>query len=152
MEEQESAMTQVRDYQKSACYAWEREVIAPRGGAFVEFEKAQDLVNWIWNEEGLSYPPVIERLHQNNTTAEATGGRMMVHIRDRVQTWVVLHELAHSMTSNIDGRNVGHRAIWVGVYMKLASKYLGIPLLILTATAARRGIAFDITALPIFLD
>lgn len=145
-------MTQVRDYQKSKCYAWEREVIAPKGGAFVAYDDAQNLVNFIWEAEGLKYPPQICRLDPRNTTAEATGGRFEVHIRDRVQTWVILHELAHSMTSNIHDQTVAHRAPWVGVYMNLVVKYLGIPLLVLAATATRMGVEYDVTARPVFLD
>ena len=145
-------MTQVRDYQKSRCYRWEREVIAPHGKAVVVFDNAQQFVDYVWASEGLKYPPTIEALHERNTTAEATGGRFEIHIRPTVETWVLLHEIAHSMTSTVHDRSVGHRSPWVGVYMKLASKYLGIPLLILTSTAMRAGVDFDITARPVFLD
>lgn len=145
-------MTKVTDYQRSKCYSWEREVIAPKGGAWVNFDKAQDLVNWIWANEGFSFPPQVALIHTNNTTAEAQANRLEIQIRDRVQTWVILHELAHSMTSNIDGQTVAHRAPWVGIYMRLCEKYLGIPLLVLMATATKMGVDFDITARPAFVD
>ena len=75
-----------------------------------------------------------------------------MHFRERVQTWVVLHELAHSMTSTFEGHSVGHRAPWLGIYMRLIERYLGIPMLVLTSTAGRAGLDFDITAAPVFLD
>ena len=144
-------MTQVRDYQRSACYRWEHEVVEPRGGAWVEFDDIQNLVNYIWNKEGLRYPPRVEPLNALNS-ATATGGRLEVHFRERVQTWVVLHELAHSMTSTFEGQSVGHRRPWLGIYMRLIERYLGIPMLVLTSTATRAGLDFDITAAPVFLD
>lgn len=144
-------MTEVRDYQRSACYTWEQEIVAPKGRALVPFCKAQAMVDWIWETEGLSYPPVVRLLSPTNR-ATAMANRTEVFFRENVETWVILHELAHSMTSTIEGDSVGHRAPWLGVYMQLAAKYLGIPVLVLTATAGKAGLDFDITARPIFLD
>jgi hypothetical protein len=46
-----------RDFQRSRVYAWENRVVAPRDPSFVAFPEAQAIVNAIWSEMGLSYPP-----------------------------------------------------------------------------------------------
>ena len=51
-----------RDYQRSRVYEWEQRVIAPHDGSAIPVAAAQAMVNAIWSETGLSYPPQVEAL------------------------------------------------------------------------------------------
>jgi hypothetical protein len=144
-------MSQVRDYQVSKCYAWEIQNVAQLGRALVKLENAQAFVNHVWSGEGLQYPPQVVLMNHSDTVG-ATGSRLEIQVPKEVASWILIHEIAHAMTSNIDGRSVGHRAPWVGVYIKLVCKYLGGDMLTLMHSAMRAGVDFDITAGPIFID
>lgn len=140
-----------KDYQKSRCYRWEDQHIAPLGGGTVPFSQAQAFVNHVWESEGLEYPPQVKLMNESVNIA-ATGCRLEIEIPAITRSWILIHEIAHSMTSDFNGRSAGHGPAWVGVYIKLACKYLGGDMLALMHTARISGVDFDITASPKFVD
>lgn len=139
------------DPQKNRVYSWENEHIAPKDKSKVAFENTQMLVNYIWENEGLKNPPKVVPMPKNDKTALAKANRMEMFVRETIPTWVVLHELSHSLTCTFDGDSDLHGSWFVGMYMKLVEKYLGIPLPVLMYTAKKSNVEFEITAKPIFL-
>ena len=52
----------ISDRQRARVYAWEDRVIGPQDPSMVPFPAAQGMVDAIWSEMGLLYPPRAERL------------------------------------------------------------------------------------------
>ena len=139
------------DYQKTRCYRWEGVNMAPLGQSEVALENAQAFVDHIWSGEGLQYPPRVS-LMNHSTTVGASANRLEIFVPPVVKTWILIHEIAHSMSSTFDGASCGHGPTWVGLYIKLACKYMGGDMLTLMTSARRAGVDFDITAFPVFVD
>ena len=55
-------MTDGRDHQRSKVYDWEERFVAPYDTTSISFAQAQGMVNAIWTEMGLRFPPKIECL------------------------------------------------------------------------------------------
>lgn len=143
------------DYQQKRVYAWEREAIAPHDLSNIPFDQAQSIVNYIWNNEGLAYAPKVRLLSgAERKGAWARGSRMGIYLREEgCPTWVLIHELAHALTMTADDEIcLYHGKAFVGIYMKLVEKYLGISINVLMYLAKKYHVDFDINARPIFLD
>jgi hypothetical protein len=82
------------DAQRSRVYAWENRVIAPCDPSFVSFPDAQGLVNAIWSEMGLRYPPKVEHLPKQARVTVATATRLSIRLSARTPSWCILHEIA----------------------------------------------------------
>jgi hypothetical protein len=54
-----AAMTD-RDRQRSKVYAWEERFVAARDPTSIAFAQAQGMVDAIWAEFGLRFPPKVE--------------------------------------------------------------------------------------------
>lgn len=131
------------DYQRQRVYDWEDQFINA-DKSLVLPEQAQSLVDYIWKEEGLSHPPRVQLLTKAATRKEASANRMGLWMHERgTKTTVLLHELAHSMTSTFDGGSCQHRPRFVGVYMQLLNKYARIDLPLLMFTAKQAGVEFN---------
>lgn len=143
-----------RDYQRSALYAWENAIIAPKGGAPIAYADAQALVNAVWMAQGLLYPPQVVAMPRQNRRAWAKANRLEVFLNpDRpTPTWVILHEIAHSMTGTVEGESDQHGPDYLGVYMRLVDRHLRIPMPVLMFTANKAGLRFNIAAQPSFTD
>jgi hypothetical protein len=77
------------------------------------FAAAQAVIDAIWSDMGLRYPPAVAPLSRQATTTVARANRVSILLADRTPSWCVLHELAHAMTSHADGRSDGHgRSSW----------------------------------------
>jgi hypothetical protein len=134
------------DKQKKKVYSWENVCVAPRDKSVVLFNNIQPIVNYIWQEEGLNFPPTVVRLGEHSPYA-AMGDRLEVHFKSQTETWVILHELSHSMTSLCDGRSNQHGSLFMGIYCKLLNKYLGFD----AADSARNfGLMVQENAEPVF--
>lgn len=135
-----------RDFQKSKVYKWEDKFIRPFDKQEISFDNIQMIVDYVWKQEGYNYPPKVKRIAKQNTKALATGSRLNLEFHDKgIYTWVILHELAHALTSNLEYENDGHGPEFVGVYMKLVNKYIGINLLALMASANDYGVKYDLS-------
>ncbi len=146
------SVDQTRDGQKSRLYKWEDQVVSPYGSALVPFAHAQRMVNYIWAEMGLLYPPTVERFRPNVVTQQASADRSYVHMHESLPTWVLIHELAHSMTSTHEKNVHGHNEYYVGVYFSLLEKFLGMDGLMLQHTATMCKVKFIVGATPIMLN
>lgn len=134
----------VTDYQRTRVYKWEDVNIHKHDETLVLFKNAQKLVDYVWNEEGLTKPPKVVKLHNNDKTSTATATRMKIAIRpEGVQTSILLHEIAHSMTSLLDTKTALHGPRFVGVYIDLAVKYLHLDRIALEHSAEKAKVRFN---------
>lgn len=136
------------DYQKSKVYRWESSFNV---GGWVPYDMAQSVINYIWADYGLSYPPKVQTLSRN-ANVEGKANRTVVYLQPNNTMLTILHELAHSMTSDLYGESDLHGPRFVGVYMKLLHKYLNIDLFEMLKQAAIHKIDVDYTANPVFVD
>lgn len=134
----------MKDFQRNKCYSWEDLHVHQRIKSHIEYDRAQDLVNYIWEKEGLEYPPKIQKLSKNAKTLQAKGSRLKIFIpHTGIQLTILLHELAHSLTSTHDGHSAGHNGRFVGVFMALLVEYAGFNLFELQYTARSAGVEFN---------
>ena len=140
----------MRDYQASRVYRWERNHLP--SGPDVRIEHAQALVDHIWENEGLKYPPRVEPIAANTTKYAGKANRFNIWLQPVVSTKTIIHEVAHSMTSDIYGNSAWHSSLFVGMYCRLLEKYMQVDRFHMLATLGMEGVDIDITASPIFLD
>lgn len=118
-------------------YRWEDEIVRPYDTNKITIDTAQLIVNHIWEREGRKHPPQVVLKRRGN--ADAT--RLKIRLPENMlYTWIVIHELSHSLTSNADGASNGHGAWYMQVYTRLLSTYVDIPLPLLYYTANEKGI------------
>lgn len=141
-----------RDAQRSRVYAWEDAEVAPRDPGKVAFAAAQGMVDAIWAEQGLRYPPRAETLPPQARRCLGDATRLAIRLPPAFSSWVLLHEIAHAMSSTHDGGSDGHGALFMGLYAKLLTRYLRLPEAELLASLRAAGIAVDPGAKPLFLD
>ena len=141
-------MTRLRDYQKSRVYKWEDTHVDPLDKSRVEFKNIQAIVDYIWGELGLLFPPKVKAISpQSNYLGYATRLNVKFHENKTTPTWIIIHELAHSLTSTVDGDSDRHGPNFVGVYMKLLDKFIpGANLIMLMTTAKLSKVDFDVSA------
>lgn len=141
-----------RDAQRSRVYAWEDRVVAPRDSSTVPFAAAQGMIDAIWTEQGLRYPPRAEGLPPQARRCLGDATRLAIRLPPVFSSWVLLHELAHAMSSTHDGDSDGHGAVFMGLYARLLARYLRLPETELLASLRAAGIVVDPGAKPLFLD
>lgn len=145
-------MSGLRDSQRGRVYAWENRIIAPHDITLVTYGRAQAMVDAIWADMGLQFPPGVEKLPSQSSTTLASATRLSIFLPAQIPSWCLLHEIAHAMTSDIDGSSDGHGPIFMGVYLKLISRYLRLDHDHLLQSAAMEGIAVTSNASPTFID
>ena len=141
-----------RDHQRNKVYGWEERFVAPCDPSTIGFAQAQGMVDAIWSEMGLCFPPKVEPLPRQARSTMADANRLTIRLALTCPSWWLLHELAHAMTSSHDGRSDGHGAKFMGLYVQLLTRYLRLPEDALLASLHAAGIEFDPQAVPIFLD
>jgi len=140
----------MRDYQKNRVYRWE-DLHIPEG-PMVEFPNAQAIVNHIWTEYGLDYPPCVELFDPRVKKMLGKSNRLKIQLQPNVSTKTIIHEVAHSMTSNVYGESAQHGPLFVGMYAKLIHKFMNVDLFKILQTCAVEKVDIDINAQPIFID
>ena len=133
-------------------YAWENRAVAPCDPTTLPFAAAQAVVDAIWSDMGLRYPPAVGRLSPQASATIARADRLSILLADRTPSWCVLHELAHAMTSTHDGRSDGHGPKFVGIYAQLLMRYLRVAADALITSLHAAGIDLDMQAKPVFID
>jgi hypothetical protein len=126
--------------------------VAPCDPTILLFSSAQAVVDAIWSDMGLRYPPAIVPLSRRATATMACANRLSIWLADRTPSWCVLHELAHAMTSDADGRSDGHGPIFMGVYVRLIDRYLRLDTRTLIDSLQDAGIEVTRDARPVFID
>lgn len=145
-------MIDERDHQRSKVYAWEERFVAPYDPSSIVLAQAQGMVDAIWSEMGLRFPPKVEPLPRQARSTMADANRLTIRLADTCPGWWLLHELAHALTSTHDGRSDGHGANFMGLYVQLLTRYLRLPLDALLTSVHAAGIDIDPQAVPVFLD
>jgi len=133
-------------------YAWEDAEVAPRDASRVPFAQLQALVDHVWAAEGLRFPPRVRPLPRQARGTVARATRLTIEAPAVLPTWILLHELAHCLTSTADGGNAGHGPDFVGLYLHLLVRHARMPRAALVASLAAAGVPFDPAARPPFLD
>lgn len=140
------------DRQRQRVYEWEDRVVAPLAGpATIDFAAAQGMVDAIWAELGLRYPPRVEPLPPQARRRVADANRLRLRLPPHCPAWVLLHELAHALSSTAEGRSDGHGPLFMGLYLQLLTRYLRLPEEPLLASLAEAGIVLQRDARPLFL-
>ena len=145
-------MIGAQDRQRGKVYAWEERFVAPHDPSTIVLVQAEGMVDAIWIEMGLCFPPKIEPLPRQARSTLADANRLTIRLADTSPSWWLLHELAHSLTSSHDDRSDGHGAKFMGLYAQLLTRYLRLPMDALLTSLHTVGIEIDQQAVPVFLD
>lgn len=140
-----------RDAQSARVYAWEEEAVVPYGRAPVPFTAVQGMVDAVWAEMGLRWPPKVEPLPAQARRLQGTGSRLALRLPDPVPTFLLFHELAHALSSSADGGTDGHGPRFVGLYLQLLTRYLRLPEDGLLRSLEAHRVVVDRAAEPAFL-
>jgi hypothetical protein len=142
-----------RDYQQSRVYAWEHRVVHCRCKRHLDFRDAQGFVDGIFLCEGLFGPPTIGMKPKQATTFIADGCRNVIRIPEEgIKASIMIHELAHAMTMDQNNNGDRHGPEFVGMYIKLLDKYMGIHLALTMYTLQSEKIDYTLTVQPRFSD
>ena len=123
-------------------YAWEDAVIAPRDRSLVPFARLQALVDHVWAAEGRRWPPRVRPLPKQARRTVARASRTAIEAPPELPSWVLLHEIAHALTAEVDGRHAGHGPDFVAAYLRLLERHVRLERGLLEATLAEAGIAW----------
>ena len=126
--------------------------MAPRDRTTIAFATAQAMVDAIWSDMDLRYPPAVERLPRHATATLASANRLSLCLPARTPAWCLLHEIAHAMSTTDDGRSDGHGPVFMGLYVRLLVRYLRLDEAWLLASLQDAGISIERDACPVFLD
>lgn len=132
-------------------YAWEDRVVGALDRSAVPFAQMQSLVDHVWSNEGLRWPPRVRPRAATKVTL-ATGSRLAIEAPDSLPSWILLHEVAHAMTSTADGQGAGHGPDFIGLYLHLLVRYCRLDRAMLEASLKAAGIRWNPQAKPAFLD
>jgi hypothetical protein len=110
------------------------------------------MVDAIWSEMDLRYPPAVERLPRHATATLASADRLSLCLPAQTPSWCLLHEIAHAMSTTDDGCSDGHGPVFMGLYVRLLVRYLRLDEAWLLASLRDSAIAIERDARPVFLD
>jgi hypothetical protein len=146
-------MTEVlRDHQRGRVYAWEERFVAPCDSSSIAFAQSQGMVDAIWADMGLRFPPKVVRLPRQARTTVADATRLVIRLSEATSSWCLLHELAHAMSSTHEGGSDGHGPTFMGLYAQLLIRYLRVPPDALGRSLHDADIEVDMHARPVFLN
>ena len=140
------------DRQRSRVYAWEDANVAPLDGQHIAFAAAQGIVDAIWQELGLHYPPRVEPLPTQARTRIADADRITIRLPALTPSWCLLHELAHCLTTTVDGQSDGHGPSFVGIYVQLLQRYLQLDGTAMKQSLAAANVEVDAATRPGFVN
>jgi hypothetical protein len=123
-------------------YAWEDAVVAPRDRSLVPFARLQALVDHVWAAEGRRWPPRVRPLPKQARRTVARATRTAIEAPPELPSWVLLHEIAHALTADVEGNHAGHGPDYVGVYLRLLVRHARLDRALLEATLREAGIAW----------
>jgi len=123
-------------------YAWEDAVVAPQDRSLVPFARLQALVDHVWAAEGRHFPPRIRPLPKQARRTVARATRTTIEAPAELPSWVLLHEIAHALTGDVDGNGLDHGADFVGVYLSLLVRHARMDRAVLEATLRQAGIGW----------
>ena len=103
------------------------------------------------SDMGLRYPPVVERLSRRTRRTVASANRLSLFLPEKTPAWCLLHEIAHAMTTTVDGHSDGHGAVFMGIYAQLLTRYLRMDEAALMHSLQNAGIRVALDAHPVFV-
>ena len=126
--------------------------MAPRDRTTIDFAAVQPMVDAIWSDMELRYPPAVKRLSRRATAMIASANRLSLSLPDQTPAWCLLHEIAHAMSTTDDGHSDGHGPVFMGLYVRLLVRYLRLNEACLLASLREARISIARDARPVFLD
>ena len=126
------------DKQRKKVYDWQNKIVSPVDKSSVDISTAKSIVDYVWMDLGLEYPPQVSEFNSKTALGDAT--RMQIRLRPSVPTWVVLHEIAHSLTAEPHGKSHQHNSRFVGVYVNLLVRYLHFDMLYIQYSLKEYGV------------
>lgn len=142
----------MRDYQKQRVYDWEARWIRPRIADRISFDTAVAVGLHIWTELGLQYPPQFKPLAKQTRNIGGKANRMAVWLPERTSTATVIHEIAHSLTCDVDGHSERHGPEFVGMMMKLIDRFTPLSIPEMMYTLSQTNVDYNLGASPSFLN
>ena len=115
--------------------------MSPRDRTTIAFSAAQAMVDAIWSDMDLRYPPAVDRLSRRATATIASANRLSLSLPDRTPAWCLLHEIGHVMSTTVEGRSDGHGPVFMGLYVRLLVRYLRLDEACLVASLRECGIS-----------
>jgi hypothetical protein len=131
-----------RDPDARRLYAWEDAVIAPRDRSLVPFDRLQALVDHVWQGEGRRWPPRVRPLPKQARRTVARATRTAIEAPAELPSWVLLHEVAHALTADVDGVHAGHGPDFVAAYLRLLERHARLDRAMLEASLRQAGIGW----------
>jgi hypothetical protein len=126
--------------------------VAPCDPTTIALSRAQGMIDAIWSDMSLRYPPTVERLPRHATATLASASRLSIHLPEQTPSWCLLHEIAHAMTTTAEGHSDGHGPGFMGAYVKLLVRYLRLDEADLLGSLRQSGIRVARDANPVFVD
>ncbi len=126
--------------------------MAPFAPRRVAFGAAQGMVDAIWADLGLKFPPLVERLPRQARRTVARANRLALYLPEKTPEWCLLHELAHALSTSADGVSDGHGPVFVGLYVQLLVRYVRLEEVKLLRSLGEAGIEVRRDARAVFLD
>ncbi len=126
--------------------------MAPHDRSSVPFARMQALVDHVWAGEGLRFPPRMRPLPRQARRTVARATRTAIEAPAELPSWVLLHEIAHALTSTAEDESDGHGPRFTGMYLRLLDRYARMNRAALEASLRAAGIAWDPDPRPAFLD
>lgn len=145
----------MKDFQRKRVYAWEHSYIHQIDfvDSILSFSEIPAFVHKVWDDYGLEKPPVVNTL---NPRKVKIGGMAQRHViwfpKDGQWKTIVLHELAHSMTMDWDNfppPDSCHGPTWIGLYIDLLEKYIGLNKFEMYSKASEYKVKFNRFATPL---
>lgn len=123
-------------------YAWEDRIVAPRDRSLVPFARLQALVDHVWQAEGRHFPPRLRPLPKQARRTVARATRTTIEAPAELPSWVLLHEIAHALTGDVDGNGLDHGPDFVAAYLRLLVTHARLDRAELEASLREAGIAW----------
>jgi len=141
----------MEDKQKQRCYLWEMLHVHPYDTKLIPFHQITSIVDYVWTQEGLLFPPKVEILSKSKSWAKGCRTELLFRIDKLPNTSVILHELSHSMTFDHNMNGNHHGALFMGIYIQLLKRYMNMDSFKLIKSAEDLGLKVKIDAKPIFI-
>jgi len=134
----------MKDYQRQRVYDWEDDVVRSRCSTIVRFENGQQYVDGVWLANGWERPPKVLPSSQRVRKVLASASYGWIKLPDEIAGWIILHELAHSLTDD------GHGPNFVGMYIELLERVEKLSRLLTMYTLEKAGIDYNLGVKPLW--
>ncbi len=106
------------------------------------FPRLQALVDHVWAAEGRQWPPRVRPLPKQARRTVARASRTAIEAPAELPSWVLLHEIAHALTADVEGNHAGHGPDFVAAYLRLLVAHARLDRALLEGTLRQAGIAW----------